>query len=190
MQALNIGNMKQHIVLLSLLTLIIFRCSEHQSPTKSDDQPEFGSGDEYDVYYTVLINSNKYSQKYVIADSSVVWDVSHSIDYLKESMPALEDETLNNFILINKAQVKLKNIPRTDDWCFLIAYDNARNWDDIYPAADALLHVSRVGFNSQKDQALVYISFYYAPLAGSGNLILLEKDSGWVIRQSLMLWIS
>jgi len=53
-----------------------------------------------------------------------------------------------------------------------------------------LLHLLRVGFNSWKDQALVFISYYFAPLAGSGNLILLEKDISWVVVQSLMLWIS
>ncbi len=185
--------MKQSIILLLYLTLLFSRCSDHQSPTKSDNQQEFGSGDEYDVYYTLLIKhktSEENTEKYVLADSTIDGNILHSIDYLKESMPSLEDEILNDFMRINQERIQLKNIPDTEDWCFLIAYDNARNWDDIYPAADALLHISRVGFNSQKDQALVYISFYYAPLAGSGNLILLVKDSGWIVVQSLMLWIS
>jgi hypothetical protein len=182
--------MKQYIFLSSFIIFLFFRCSDHQSPTKPDNQQEFGSGDEYDVYYAILNNSDEHQQKYVIADSSAAYDLSNSIDYIKEGMPALEDETLTNFILINAERVKLKNTPGTEDWCFLIAYDNTRNWQTLYPEANALLHLSRVGFNSQKDQALVFISYYAGPLAGSGNLILLEEDSGWAIVRNLIVWIS
>ena len=51
--------------------------------------------------------------------------------------------------------------------------------------------VSRVGFNDNLTQALLYAATWSNWLAGSGHYYLLEKmDDTWQIIQQVMAWIS
>jgi len=53
------------------------------------------------------------------------------------------------------------------------------------------LILSRVGFNSRKDQALVYAGKIDAPLAGSGGYYFLIKEDGiWEVQDASGAWIS
>ena len=59
-----------------------------------------------------------------------------------------------------------------------------------YPHADGITHWSRVGFNKQMDQALVYSWLYCGGLCGHGGYVLLKKTpTGWKIVDS-NIWIS
>jgi hypothetical protein len=50
---------------------------------------------------------------------------------------------------------------------------------------------SRPGYNSDRDEALVYVSHSCGWLCGTGHFYLLSKQSGaWKVRNRLMLWIS
>ena len=63
--------------------------------------------------------------------------------------------------------------------------DEASGWKllyEKYPKAHGFVHLSRVGFNADFSQALVYISTYHyeQPIHG-GYYLMTRQDSGWVI---------
>jgi hypothetical protein len=54
-----------------------------------------------------------------------------------------------------------------------------------------IVQLSRVGFNSQKDEALVYLERYCGSLCASGDIFLLRKmNSRWGIIARINLWLS
>ena len=68
-------------------------------------------------------------------------------------------------------------------------------WEEFYgrcPNSPGILYFSRVGFNSNLDQALVEEGYDFpGMLAGRGYLLLLEKSNGkWNVTSSTMTWIS
>jgi hypothetical protein len=51
--------------------------------------------------------------------------------------------------------------------------------------------LSRVGFDSSSNQALVYIRDYCGPLCGGGNYMLLVKNrQGWIVKKRVNSWVS
>lgn len=60
-----------------------------------------------------------------------------------------------------------------------------------YPDAEGVIEVSRVGFNTQKNKALVYIGHVVKFLAGRGFHFLLIKENGvWKIAGAYNSWTS
>jgi len=59
-------------------------------------------------------------------------------------------------------------------------------WDAFYkkyPKSPGLLALSRVGFNQERNQALLYVNLSCGSLCGEGSWILLEKKAAvWAIR--------
>jgi len=53
------------------------------------------------------------------------------------------------------------------------------------------MSLSRIGFNSSKTQALVYVANVCGGLCGTGEFYLLGKvDGKWKIQNELIVWIS
>ncbi len=67
-------------------------------------------------------------------------------------------------------------------------------WNEFYsryPDSPGITTFSRVGFNPDRTEALVYMGTQFHYLAGAGNLVRLEKQNGeWKIVDRMMLWIS
>lgn len=60
-----------------------------------------------------------------------------------------------------------------------------------YPKCNGVTTLSRVGFNSTRNMALVYLSMTPGYLAGSGWAVLLRKISGkWEVTASTIVWVS
>ena len=60
-----------------------------------------------------------------------------------------------------------------------------------YPDAGGYWSLSRVGFNADLTQALVYLGGMGDYLAGEGNYYLMNKVNGvWTVDQTVMVWIS
>jgi hypothetical protein len=60
-----------------------------------------------------------------------------------------------------------------------------------YPGAQGILTISRVGFNSDKSLAVVYIANKACLMLASGKLFFLAKKNGsWEIRSEQMIWFS
>lgn len=60
-----------------------------------------------------------------------------------------------------------------------------------YPGATGFTLLSRIGFNSVRDQALVYLGNSCELLCGRGHLVLLRKHKGnWKIMKQADIWIA
>lgn len=183
--------MSKYLKLIFIPTVcLFFYCLTIDSPLLSTD--DHGKCLDYKIYSMVLnsMSGNEPSTMIVLSDSTVHYDISEMYDHIKNKIDSIDDETLTDYQNINQKPVKLLNIPDLIIQCMLIPKNNEGNWKKIYPDASALFHLSRVGYNSKKTQALVYISAYSAPLVASGYLYYLVKEENWIIKKSIMVWIS
>lgn len=186
----------QLLFIIIIFTFIYINCNKKLILTEDE---EFGIGDDYLVYSAVLnYLKNDYDLHFVLSDSTINYIISDDIDYLKENIPELENETIYNYQINNEEMIRLKNIPDLEIQCSLIASSEKGKWKERFPNADALIHFSRIGFHSSMGQALVYFSEYSAPLAASGNIFFLvprateplNEEGKWIVKKSIMLWIS
>ncbi len=71
---------------------------------------------------------------------------------------------------------------------------NPKGFDEfyrLYPKSTGFMSVSRIGCNSAKTQALVYIGNLCGGLCGTGQVFLLVKEGGaWKVQYVTMTWIS
>ena len=69
-----------------------------------------------------------------------------------------------------------------------------RDWKKFYakyPDAKAFLALSRVGFNQEKDTAVLYTEYQRGPTGGEGYVVLMKKTDGrWTVDQNSMCWTS
>lgn len=173
-----------------LSSILLCGCTAERSPFEPLIQ--VGTGEEYEIYRTLVADSNFYrAETVVLCDSTQAWDFSNGEAPWMGRMPQLSEETLQRYLSVNRTRVPLKTIPCPGKTCVLISFEKMADWRRMYPDAGGAITVSRVGFNRAGTQALVYWSVYWAPLAASGSVILLEKEGGhWTVRQNLMIWIS
>jgi hypothetical protein len=144
---------------------------------------------------------------YVIMDTTTtsitgVDNTAQTLDYILQNMHDVNPETVANFQNRND-----KAYPIRDDMQLGFPYtllsqagrnqifgQNQSGWEvfyNRYPQAPGITTLSRVGFNSTFDQALVYIGTQSNWLAGAGYYLLLNKaDGAWSIDQQVMAWIS
>ena len=119
---------------------------------------------------------------------------------LKERLAPLVQETVDDYIAKNREvhqlsrdlNIKLPYIffRKEDEEIF----KEPDGWDIFaqkYPGAFGYIAFSAVGFNSEMDQALVYVSRYCGRLCGSGQLVVLTKHDGvWDPRVWLTLMVA
>jgi hypothetical protein len=69
-----------------------------------------------------------------------------------------------------------------------------RGWQEFYkeyPKSAGFWRFSRPGYNSVRDEALLYVVHSCGGLCGTGHLYLLSKQNGqWTVKNRVMLWIS
>ena len=73
-------------------------------------------------------------------------------------------------------------------------FNSPGQWNEFYrqfPNSNGLIGLSRAGFNSSGNQALVYIEHNCRGLCGTGHYLLLAKiDQRWGVQKKFMAWIS
>ena len=71
---------------------------------------------------------------------------------------------------------------------------NEKFWEIFhkkYPNVWEIITLSRVGFNKEKNKAIVFVAFGCGELCGEGNFFLLIKKKGiWEIQIKTMVWVS
>jgi hypothetical protein len=84
----------------------------------------------------------------------------------------------------------------------IIARDEVNNffkmgggwWQEFYkkyPTSAGFWQFSRPGYNSARDEAVLYVVHACGGLCGTGHLYLLSKQNGhWTVKNRLLLWIS
>lgn len=133
-------------------------------------------------------------------DSGFSGDLEEMLQWVSEQMPALDSETINDFKLKNAQSYPLSSNFDLPVKVLLFSEEEMKEifddggWSEFYrryPLAQGIMSVSRVGFNSTKDQALVYVGSSCDWLYGAGYYVLLTKENGvWVIQDEVMTWIS
>jgi len=122
------------------------------------------------------------------------------LGYINKEMPNVEKTSVASFQDRNNADSVLDG---SFDASMNVALLTRQGFDEIfqeggwdgfyqrYPNANGFTTLSRVGFNEDLSQALVYMGTMSGPLAGVGYYYLLEKKDGiWQITNQVMAWIS
>jgi hypothetical protein len=187
---------------------------EYSAPSQPKDKSrqEGIEAEEYAVYST-LINGNtgedNVNRPLIILDKPSAWigmiDSERDKFYedLQKSSPALMPETLLDLIAKNKEQYTFTRrfeIKRPYTLISEKELDNFFNqdgggWEEFYrkyPESRGYSTFSRVGFNADKTQALVYQAHGCGGLCGGGAYVLLVKKNGvWVSKGSIgPTWVS
>jgi len=75
-----------------------------------------------------------------------------------------------------------------------LLYKSADGWAAFYkkyPKSQGIITLSRVGFNPEMNQALVYVGNQSGPKSGAGYYVLLSRENGtWVIKDRYGAWLS
>ena len=124
----------------------------------------------------------------------------------RENIP-VESETIENYNTLNKESVKLKYDFGTSTKVNLVTDAELRTILETFKAdksgkayTDALMkkyetttiiRFSRVGFNKSKNQALLHVGYTCGFVCGQGRYIILsKKNDGWIIKRTVMSWVS
>lgn len=195
---------------LTIALLLVFasaiRCSAQAAPT----------ADEYGVY-SALFTTKGYDRQeaqMVIRDMTAIdelfpehhfdpKDPEPSIQYLRKFLPELASETALDFFTKNQTSWTLKREFKLKAEVILVdSYEIDRMFNrDLeegwklfhtkYRSASSIDTLSRVGFNKEKTQAIIYYGYVCGPLCGQGQYILLMKtDNKWTVAKEHMTWIS
>ncbi len=175
--------------IMPVLSLLILSCSRSFLPV----EPQVAEDDDAAVYRLVL-NALAADGRVavVIPDSTENFTVELS-DYLREHLPQLQEETLADYHLANRVKHPLR-LP--GNLAIKVYQADRRDIPPIFelktkfPDAEAIVELSRAGFNADKTQALVYRSIFWGPLQFVGELVLLSKEKDWTIAATVIVQIS
>ena len=169
--------------------------------------------EEYAVY-TALINTGfdliryKYGRDeihlIVIRDhtsgSRIGSDLKKTLEWIAREMPEVEQETLDSFWIKNGQSHPLSDFFDPTIAVALFSEEEVRDifhegagWEEFYvkyPFSQGIMVLSRVGFNSGMDQALVYLANEAEDSIGAGYYVLLTKEDGiWTIHSWINQWV-
>ena len=109
---------------------------------------------------------------------------------VKRDMPDVDESTISDFKAKNRHCSQISNKLSSASPYFLFGRDHAEKLPSGWEHAD-LFYFSRVGFNPQRTQALINVSFYSGTDAANtgGKYFVLTKQNGkWVPKKSSMVW--
>lgn len=136
-------------------------------------------------------------QIYVIMDHTSLFgsgDMDGTLKLIHEKMPATEQETLNDLRIKNIKEHPLADLFYLDVEVVLLSKGESKDWPEfyqMYPFSQGIMILSRVGFNSGMNQALVYVGNQREMVDGEGYYVLLVKEAGvWKIQDEFEAWTS
>lgn len=174
------------------------------------------SAEEYAAWSAVIANmfageritfdSQAKIKQLVIGDETTVdhtatSDPDKEEQEFKQMFPMMAAEVAKDYRVKNRTPVRLKDSFQLSMKHVLIEkeeldrmFKSRDEWGEFYkkyPDSGGFIRLSRVGFNSAMNQALVYVEHGCGGLCGTGHYVLLEKNvDGWRVVQSSMAWIS
>ena len=180
--------------------IIIIFAGNSDEQMLSDSEAE-----EYQVY-SALIEEQFFEKVIVIRDHTFCeifpeTNLDETLQALQEHMPAIEQEVLEDFLTKNEQEYPLGRSFKTNSIIIFISDEKIEEifqgtfyWLEFYiryPLSQGIMGLSRVGFNSEMNQALVYMENASGSLSGEGLYILLVKENGvWIIQDRRLVWIS
>ncbi len=201
--------MKRHLILVLLASLLAscsFPSLQNQASATATQQAK-AENEEYAVY-SALITERYISpglQIIVIHDHTGLdyefIDLDARLKYVQENIPQLTPEIVADFKLKNVQPLPLKSqfslnvsylLMSDKEWREIFTDQDAwKYFYQLYPHSQGVMTLSRVGFNSDLDMALVYVGNSSGFLAGAGYYVLMVKENGlWEDVAEIMVWIS
>jgi hypothetical protein len=128
-------------------------------------------------------------------------ELGEQIQYVKRRIPDLAQDMLDNFQAKNGLPQALSTHFNLRVKYLLVnekelneIFQNPDGWSDFYrkyPRSQGLMALSRVGFNQESNQALVYVGNQAGLKAGAGYYVSLAKENGtWIIQHEVETWVS
>ncbi len=156
---------------------------------------------EYEVM-SALINEYAGSdfELLLINDHTESWCIMARLQDMRSEWVELESETIDSLIVRNSSSVELEKKLALDSKYKLISRDeyvkilrggsgpNWNNFDTLFPDSPGFMTVSRVGFNSERNQALIY--FYNAYRCSGDDIfpptrniaMFVKRDGAWELK--------
>lgn len=105
---------------------------------------------------------------------------------LKKLCPSVSEETLLNYIYKQMESLTLSNSLNLP-----VKYTLVDEIKVTKHKAVQVIRLSRIGFDRNRTEALVYVELINCPLCGGADFVQLEKKSGvWKIKERVNLWVS
>jgi hypothetical protein len=172
-------------------------------------QPNMREIEEYAVYSTLLIQLYKggHSDRVLIRDHTSVGSFEYKsrpavLDEIRQQIPRMRDETLFSFLDANEYshpfdnRLRLPGASRFVDAQQIEGYfsEGGGGWQAFnrdYPHWGGFITFSKVGFNRDMDQALIYFSSVCGDTCGAGEFVFLVKEGAvWRIKGTAVSWVS
>ncbi len=196
--------MTRKLLLISSL-LLLAACVRTATPVPTLPAVEVAL--EEKAVYAAVLQQLYDARMYVLMDTTAtdisgVENTEANLDYAIPNLTGISEETADGFRVRNDAGYPLEaSMDLGTDYAVLSADEfaelfsiNQSGWDVFYgryPFANGITTLSRVGFNADMTQALVYVGTQSHWLAGAGYYVLLDKVEGeWAISAKIMVWIS
>jgi hypothetical protein len=165
------------------------------------------SDEEYAVYSSVLREQfvSERTQVVVIVNQTTgipPYSGTPDANYFRRASSAVSQVTIDDYLTKNNQTHPLSD--RFNTRVRRVLFDNAefhrlfrdvtKGWEEFYrrfPNSGGFIRFSRVGFNVERTQALVYVEHGCGGTCGAGRYLLLAKREGvWRIEGAYMAWIS
>lgn len=197
---------RRKLILFAFLASILTAQGVSAYRTYAEDGPD---ADEYAVYAALFAEkgNDKQGTQIVLEEATVVNDSfagrmdQRSLEKLF-GLPSIKD-AIDDFIKKNRKSSVLTDQFKLKATIVLITNSDVKRmfhdsidggWDLFhakYPNATSINTLSRVGFNKDRTDALVYYTYSCGGLCGQGQYVLLGKHDGqWKIEKESMTWIS
>ena len=196
---------RRKLILLAFLGVILTGQGVSGYRTYAEDGPD---ADEYAVYAALFAEkgNDKQGTQIVLEDATVVNDTfSKRMDQksIEKLFGLPSQDAIQDFVTKNRKSSVLKDQFKMKATIILINNSDVKRlfhdsidggWELFhakYPNATSINTLSRVGFNKDRTEALVYYTYSCGGLCGQGQYVLLRKhDSYWKIEKESMTWIS
>jgi len=113
--------------------------------------------------------------------------VSDRISYVKRDIPELQEKTISNFVIQNQKCARISTkIPTAANYHLFNDPQIPKDWHYSY-----LVYFSRVGFNPEHTQALLYIGLASATDASNSqgfHFVLTKVTGKWVLGKGSIVW--
>jgi len=177
-------------IIYFLISICVYTCNKDITGLEQPKELDEISDKEYAVISKTVdsLYSFEGRSKLILVDSTTITVLSSYtygemvsiLNSIKNSMKTLDSTTIESFKLSNTRRTYIKNPKKIHPNCVL---SSATDKEGIF------ISVSRVGFNVDGKQALVYIGSFSPPRAGMGAYHLLSSvKNDWVIIKKVVLW--
>ncbi|MBK7708606.1 MAG: hypothetical protein IPJ30_23315 [Acidobacteria bacterium] len=113
----------------------------------------------------------------------------------------IKETTFAGFLNINSNRISINEAVCSPPRCHLYEQEEADRiftederrieMKKRFPSLEGVVRVSRVGFDREETQAIVYVEKYSGPKSGLGEIVILNKIADeWKISERINIWLS